>query len=259
MRLPALGARSLLCALALWPMLLGCGVLEGDLAAGVVQLVASTEANFRKSRALSALVEPADLQLYRSLLPEGFEMPRHPMLSFAVVDQLEVGPWPLTPYQLGAVSLRCRFQGEEGWHPVTMPENAWVAVWTGRTMGFPKYLADEIRLSASGEAWVGVVRHEGEARLRLEFVPAESAAVPAWEREGWAMDGPTFNLRPPGEGPEVRVVRSAQEDPGDSELTRGLVRITIGPGEPWSGLLPPGSEAPGVLSLWEGGRSLAPE
>jgi hypothetical protein len=204
-------------------------------------------------------VEPTDLALYRKLLPESFAMPQHPLVSVNVTDQLEVGPWPLTPYQLGAVSLRCAYDGEEGWHPITMPENKWVAVWTGRTMGFPKYVADEIHLSPDGESWVGEVRHQGELRLRLTFSSQARAPIPRWKRERWPTGGPTFNLRPPSEGPEVKVVRSVEGAAGSSEAQTGRVRIELGVDQPFSGLLPAGHEATGSLVLWEGGSSLAPE
>jgi hypothetical protein len=240
--------------------LTGCAdLLEGDLAAGLVQLVASSEDNFRKSRSLSVIVEPADLALYRELLPPAFSMPKHPLVSINVVDQLEVGPWPLTPYQLGSVSLRCAYEGEEGWHPITMPETKWVAVWTGRTMGFPKYVADEIHLSPEAEGWVGEVRHAGELRLRLAFAPDANAASPLWKKRGWPTGGPTLNLRPPGEGPEVKVVRGAEGAPGSSQQESGHVLIDLGAVEPFAGLLPAGYQAPGTLVLWQGGRSLAPE
>ena len=238
----------------------GCAdLLEGDLAAGLVQWVASTEDNFRKSRSVSVIVEPADLALYRKLLPVPFTMPEHPLVSINVVDQLEVGPWPLTPYQLGSVSLRCAHEGEEGWHPITMPETKWVAVWTGRTMGFPKYVADEIHLSPEETGWVGEVRHADELRLRLAFVPDASATDPRWKREGWSTGGPTLNLRPPGEGPEVKVVRSAEGAPGRSEEKPGYVRIELGADEAFADLIPAGYQVPGVLVRWQGGSSLAPE
>jgi hypothetical protein len=240
--------------------LTGCAdLLEGDLAAGLVQLVASTEDNFRKSRSVSVIVEPADLGLYRELLPAPFSMPERPLVSINVVDQLEVGPWPLTPYQLGSVSLRCSYEGEEGWHPITMPETKWVAVWTGRTMGFPKYVADEIHLSPEGEGWVGEVTHAGELRLRLAFASDANAALPRWKKMGWSTDGPTLNLRPPSEGPAVKVVRGAEGAPGSSEEETGYVRIDLGATEPFAGLLPAGHQAPGVVVLWQGGSSLAPE
>ena len=239
---------------------LGCNdLLEGDMAAGFVQLVASTEDNFRNSRSVNVMVEPANLPLYQELLPAPFAMPEHPLVSINIVDQLEVGPWPLTPYQLGSVSLRCVYEGEEGWHPITMPENKWVAVWTGRTMGFPKYLADEIHLSPQGKGWVGEVRHAGELRLRLVFAANANAPVPRWKKEGWSTGGPTFNLRPPGEGPDVKVVRGAEGAPGSSDVEAWRVRIDLGAAQPFADLLPAGHETSGVLVLWEGGRSLAPE
>jgi hypothetical protein len=140
-----------------------------------------------------------------------------------------------------------------------MPETKWVAVWTGRTMGFPKYVADEIHLSPEGEGWLGEVRHAGELRLRLAFTPAANAPVPRWKRARWSTGGPTFNLRPPSRGPEVKIVRTAEGAADSSEVERGRVRIELGAAEPFAGLVRAGHEATGELVLWQGGRSLAPE
>ena len=58
---------------------------------------------------------------------------------------------------------------------------------------------------------------------------------------------------------EVKTVRGAEEKRGTSQSEMGLVRIAIAASEPWSGLVSSGTEVPGALVLWEGGRSLAPE
>jgi len=246
-------------AIALLLASLGCGVMEGDLAGWIVQRVASTQDNFRHSRSLGVLMEPADLELYRTLLPDVFEMPAHPLVSFAIVDQLEVGPWPLTPYQLGSVSLRCVHRGEEGWHPITMPENDWIAIWSGRTMGFPKYRADHIALESRGEGWYGEVSDDGEVRLALTFAP-DRDEQPAWQAAGWDVGGPTFNLMPPGEGPEVRVIRSASGDgPAESDVQPGWVSVEIGPSRPWAGVVSRATDAAGAFVELRGGRSLAPD
>ncbi len=236
----------------------GCDLLEGDLGAWVVQLAASREPNFRASRSITVLVEPADRALYRRLLPEPFELPEHPLVALRVTDNLDVGPWPLTPYQLGAVSLRCTWRGEEGWHVLAMPENQIVAIWSGRTMGFPKYRA-EIRLQEEEGGWIGEVREAGVATLRLEFRADRHAPEPVWQRQGWALGGPTFNLIPPSEGPRVKTIRSDVADPGESSSRSGVVRITLGGAAAWTGLVAAGTEATGHLGEWRGGSSLAPE
>jgi hypothetical protein len=238
---------------------LGCGVMEGDVAGWLVQVVASTQDNFRHSRSVSVLLEPADLDLYRALLPDSFGMPTHPLVSFAIVDQLEVGPWPLTPYQLGNVNLRCVYQGEEGWHPITMPENQRVAIWSGRTMGFPKYMADHIALEQRGEGWYGEVRDDGEVRLALTFAP-DPEALPDWQAANWEVGGPTFNLMPPGKGPEVRVIRSAPgKGQAESVVQPGWVRVEIGPSRPWAGVVSRATHGAGFQVEHRGGSSLAPD
>ena len=84
-------------------------------------------------------------------------------------------------------------------------------------------------------------------------------SIPRWKKLRWPAGGPTLNLRPPGEGPEVKLVRQAEGAPGSSQQETGQVRIDLGAAEPFAGLLPAGHEAPGVLVLWQGGSSLAPE
>jgi hypothetical protein len=237
----------------------GCSdVLEGGAAKGLMMAVASTQSNFRASHSIGTMAEPADLKLYRELLPRQFDMPQHPMVSVNIVDNSEVGPWPLTPYQLGSISLRCSYRGEEGWHPITMPESKWIPVWAGRAMGFPKYVADEVSLVQSGGSWRGEVVHDGRSRILLEFTP-EPIEPPIWIEEGWSVGGPTFNLRPPSEGPQVEVVRSVAEENAEptSEKIEGTIRVTLGPDEPGAGLLEPGAPSYGIYSAARDmGRSL---
>lgn len=257
------GGRFLLVAFAAFlPVcFFGCAsVLEGEAAQGLMMSVARTQDNFMADQKIAVYAEPDDLDVYRELLPGQFDMPEHPMLVFVLVDFMEVGPWPLTRYQEGNISLRASYQGEEGWHTIFLPVNKWVAMWAGRTMGYPKYIADEITLEPEGEGWRGEVISDGTSRLLLEFSPGEVKVAPVWEREEWDLGGPSFNLRPPGKGPDVEVVRWSEGVEPEIELTPGYVRVTIGSAEPGAGLLTPGKVLPGVFVVKKsGGGSLTPE
>lgn len=136
------------------------------------------------------------------------------MLLIAV-DNMEVGPWPMTPCQEGIISLRCSYQGEEGWYSLTMPVNRRVAMASGRLIGFPKYAADEITFTPSGNDWRGEVLHESAQRLLLEFTPGKTEEHMTWQEKVFPM----FNLTPPGKGPEVKRVDWKDKDVAANYLT----------------------------------------
>ncbi len=218
-------------------------LLEGPIAQKIMLAVASTQNNFRASQSIGAIAAPEDLELYRRLLPQQFDLPDLPLVWVSIVDNTEVGPWPLTPYQLGFISLHCAYRGEEGFHPLTMPENKWVPIWAGRTMGYPKYMAHRISLERVGEGWRGEVVRKGASRLLLEFSP-EKTEPPDWVKEGTHPElGPIFNLNPPGKGPRVQTVRTIVPEGAKprQEVVEGTVVATIGASEPSWGLLKPGS------------------
>jgi hypothetical protein len=224
--------------------------------------LASKESNFRASQSIGAMASPEDRALYRELLPQQFGMPSEPLVWVCIIDNIEVGPWPLTRYQLGFISLYCTYKGEEGWHPITMPENKWVPVWAGRTMGFPKYVADHVSLTSTGDSWRGEVAHKGASRLSLEFSP-DRTDPPLWVREErHPEERPTFNLKPPSKGPRVVAVRGVVTEGAKPELdlTEGTVVVTIGPDEPGAGLLKPETALYGTYVMARGTDvSLQPE
>ena len=103
---------------------------------------------------------PKDPSLYRKLLPEPFGVPGQPVVTIFVADYIRVFPWPLSRYQEWSVLLKSEWKGEEGWYSVTMPVTKWVAMFGGRYLGFPKYIADEITLAKSGETRAATSKHK---------------------------------------------------------------------------------------------------
>lgn len=237
-------------------------LLEGPVAQKIMLAIASTEDNFRASQSIGAMAVPEDLELYRKLLPSQFDMPEMPLVWVGVVDNMEVGPWPLTRYQLGFISLHCSYQGEDGFHPITMPENKWVPVWAGRTMGYPKYIADRVSLERHGDVWRGEVRHKGIPRFVLELSP-DKAEPPTWVAQGQHPElGPILNLNPPSKGPRVQVVRTVVPEGAEpsQEILEGTATMTIGPNEPSAGLLRPGTRVYGTyVKARNADASLQPE
>jgi hypothetical protein len=218
---------------------------------------------FRQFHGIYTLVKPANIELYRSLLPVPLEMPERPLVLIFTVDYVKVYPWPMTRYQEAAISLRCKYNGEEGWHVKTMPVTKWVPNWGGRHLGFPKYVADEITLQATGQGWKGEVKHAGENKINLDFTFGNMRELTADEQafmksDAFKMEEPIFLFVPPDKGPTLQKVMLKQTVDPQRIIKQGMMKITIGSKEPWAGLVPAGTMIPGIFLEYNGGAILVP-
>jgi hypothetical protein len=189
--------------------------------------------SFLGQRGITTAFPPADLGLYRSLLPESFDMPDEPLVAVSVVDYYDV-TLPLVPYREGFVALQCEYQGRTGWHVLTMPVDDETSSIGGRSIGFPKYVADEITLEEQRGGWIGRVVHEGRTVMEITFI-AQGNAEPATEGESPVV----FQLLPPGQGPEIYEVSTVTSGERRTVTTSGLATVRADAGEPWAGLLGP--------------------
>jgi len=195
---------------------------------------------FRGQRGITAAFVPTDLALYRSLLPAAFDMPEAPLAAVAVVYYYDV-TLPLTPYHEGYVVLQCRYQGRTGWYVLTMPVDDDVANAGGRSLGFPKYIADQIDLNESDGVWSGHVAYQGRDIMRVTFTP-QPGTKPV-ETSSSDAGLPVFLLVPPAEGPQVNEVDIELSGAQRKVTTAGSATIEADPGEAWAALLPPGGVA----------------
>lgn len=193
--------------------------------------------SFLGQRGITTAFPPADLGLYRSLLPESFDMPDEPLVAVSVVDYYDV-TLPLVPYREGFVALQCEYQGRTGWHVLTMPVDDETSSIGGRSIGFPKYVADEITLEEQRGGWIGRVVHEGRTVMEITFI-AQGNAEPATEGESPVV----FQLLPPGQGPEIYEVSTVTSGERRTVTTSGLATVRADAGEPWAGLLGPEDSA----------------
>ncbi len=212
-----------------------------------LQPTATTQAErpwaFLGTRRLMTTLAPADLELYRSLLPEQFDMPDQPLVVVTVADYYDV-TLPLVPYREGYVLLQCKYQGRTGWYTYTMPVDDKTANDGGRAIGFNKYVADEITLEEQDGIWTGRVVHGGRAVMEIVFTATGEPVTVT----GGGDQVSLFNLLPPGEGPKVNEVRSAASGEETTATTSGSATVKADPGEPWAGLLnPDGSTLSAVL------------
>jgi hypothetical protein len=228
----------------------------------VERYFAPAKGAIREFVGISAVVEPADLALYRRLLPEPFDQPARPLVSILAIDYLQVAPWPLRRWQEWGVLLRCAWQDGVGWHPVTMPVTRWLPMSAGRYLGYPKYVADSISLTRDGDRWQATATHRGVRQLGMTFEPGLVRQPELWEADPTASGSPfsdeIYLLAPPGKGPAARRVSFAfVEAHWSSQL--GTVRLETDEREAWAGLLPAGGSCPGAVSHFVGGYNIVAE
>jgi hypothetical protein len=186
---------------------------------------------YQGQRGVTVVLEPADGDLYRDLLPSPFDVPARPLVLVAVVSYYDVTA-PLVPYHEGYVLLSCEYKGRAGWYTLTMPVDDQTANDAGRFIGFPKYVADRIELLESGGAWGGEVAHDGHVVLQVEFTPV---SLPV--ESGGPPSQACFNLSPPAEGPEIVEVNTAVVKAQRVVTVGGTALVTSEADEPWVELL----------------------
>jgi hypothetical protein len=192
---------------------------------------------FRGQRGITAAFAPANLALYRSLLPSAFDLPESPLVVVSVVRYYDVS-LPLVPYGEGYVLLACRYGERTGWSVVTMPVDDATTDAGGRAIGFPKYVADRIELGEATGVWRGRVAHGGREVMALTFTPNADAQPVAASSTDPGL--PCLLLLPPGQGPQVNQVDTRLFGPRRSVTTAGSATVQADPGEAWAGLLPAG-------------------
>jgi Acetoacetate decarboxylase (ADC) len=190
---------------------------------------------FRGQRGITAAFVPTNLGLYRSLLPTAFDMPESPLIAVAVVNYYDV-TLPLTPYSEGYVVMQCRYKRRTGWYVLTMPVDDETANVGGRSLGFPKYVADKIELTEANGVWNGGVAYQARDVMRITFTPSPDTK-PA-ETSSSDPGLPVFLLVPPEEGPQVNEVDMHLFGARKTVTTAGSAIVQADPGEAWAGLLP---------------------
>lgn len=190
--------------------------------------------SFLGQRGITTAFLPADLELYRALLPKQFDMPDQPLVAVSVVDYYDV-TLPLVPYREGYVAIQCEYQGRTGWHVLTMPVDDETSNAGGRALGFPKYVADKITLGEQEGGWLGRVVHKGRTVMEVAFA---AEGEPVSSTSGGA-GADVFQLVPPGEGPAVNAVKSTPSGERTTVTTAGSATLKTDADEPWAGLLDP--------------------
>jgi hypothetical protein len=144
-----------------------------------------------------------------------------------------------------------------------MPVSNRVAMWAGRSVGFPKYVAKDIRLREDERGWKGQVRRDGSVRLSLEFQPGETGPLSAEVKE--RLGTPTFFhdllylLVPPEVGPQVMELAFAFPVQPTQPPVLGTACASVDSSEPWAALVDWERPGPAAYCHFVGGMNLLPE
>jgi hypothetical protein len=229
---------------------------------------------YRHFRSVTASIEADDLELYRQLLAPALEVPKRPVIRLVATDYLETTP-PLEPYRVIQVQLASRYGHDAGWYPLTLPETSWLPVEGGRTLGYPKYVADAIVLEGAGNRWTARCANAGNPviELAMDFEPDPGRA--GWfarqtQNPPWAMV--RHALPPFRELPWFLIMGGPQANQhpapflvrGDAVITGrpwirevfGRVRLSIVGDQPWVGLRREWTDVDGVLMEFKGRLNL---
>ena len=197
------------------------------------------------------VISPADLDLYRSLLPAPLTMPEEPMVGVTLLDINPLGS-SLNRYQEGRVTIKAMCpDGVESWFVISIPVADLLVCYMGVVWGWPKYMADQMSLTRDRAE----VIYEGEVRLSLDFAPGPVEDEAALKALGRVEAGNTvsFHWRQGG-ACLVRQESRGSTSPTVLDWQAGMVKVYMRPQDPWARLIPRNSTTPGFYSKIIGGE-----
>lgn len=250
---------------------------------------------FHEFENIIAYVEPLDLDLYRELLPEQLMMPEHPEVAISVIYYKDV-MLPLTPYYEAFILLRAKDPEtlQEGIFTLTMPVTKKMAMYSGISIGFPKYIAD-VTLEPTAECdLVGELIHDSKSKIKLQFSGFGVDLLDVLGKDKWDIENheeyeslmtpylkrpeqdfdlfagllyqllPAYYVYPPEKATppdaQARMIKvSFTADPHEKyDREVGAVRLSIDKNDPWGGLIPSDVEVFGIRTNWKGSADLWP-
>ena len=190
------------------------------------------------------VVEPADLDAYRSYMNKPLTIPEKPEVAAILVDYNRGNP--ITRYQEGFVSVKAMCpDGRESWLVVSMPVPNLLMCYMGVAWGLPQYVADEMTVSPTRAE----VKYQGEIRFSLELTsgPVEETEDALRARVAAAM-GNAISFHPTKGG--TCLFRWFGRGGGGTkfvDVQTGMVKVYVRAEDPWSRLIPANSVTPGLF------------
>jgi hypothetical protein len=201
---------------------------------------------------ISVVIEPEDLEYYRSYLPPSLDMPERPLLAFFFLSV----HLPLLRFMESGVLVLCERDGKPGWAEVGVyVENPIVYLQASTMMGSRKLFCERITLRPEGEGWHGEVRRFGKTAWSLGFTPRpipEMGELEPWQLDGF--EGRAFHPQITEPRYQVSKLRRKVSEldlgpvfPAQALKQTGMVRIGVDPACPWAGMVVDGGEHPGMF------------
>jgi len=218
---------------------------------------------FKKFHGISAIIDPADLELYRALLPDVYDMPDKPLVSLTVIEYVHIAAWPLLmSYREGVVALNSLFEDGTGWFILNMPVTRDLAAMMGRRVGFPKKRVESIEFLPERGIWKGKVANNGKDIFSVELSP--DGAYPRFEHDRPACPVPVPPLEAAhlvkplrvGSKPNrawLQVKNVVKETPA----LPGTARVGVDADQDWAPLIDEERTWPGVYFQFWGGAAVS--
>ena len=212
---------------------------------------------YQQFTGLFGCTAPADLALYRKMLPEKFAMPADPQVCFYIID-FKISS--VGRYHEAAILIPTTYKGQSGKYVLTMDLDNRAATSGGRALGFPKYMG-EVTLEQNANDWVGTASVGGEVDLRASYTGECTKSAdflwPDFFNLTPIPSGTTSSqaFLPPRTGSVLRVPAEYLEPPTFYSL-KGGIKLEINDKLPWNGLVDETKPFPGLLSHFVGGINL---
>ena len=184
----------------------------------------------------STVIEPVDLELYRSYMYPPLSMPEKPEVMVTYVD----GNNPIGHFMEGRVLVKAKCpDGIESWLVISIPVPNFYTCLEGNCWGWPKYVADEMTFTPTKAE----VIYQGESRLSMEFTPGgvDEATEKELKERGGFEGGNTVSFHVyKGGGCLVRQAHRGAEGSKAVEWQAGMHKVYLRPvdQDPCAGLIP---------------------
>jgi hypothetical protein len=211
------------------------------------------------TQGIHTVIEPADLDLYRSFIPAPLAMPEHPIVGASLLDMNQTG-LKLNRFQEGRFTIKVLCpDGLESWLCLSTPVPFLHHTREGVIWGWPKYVADQISFTRGEDTARAEVLYQGEERYSLDFTAGpvedekylksfgkiEGGNTVTWH---WIQGGAVCTRQ--GRGPGIDT---GAKPPTILDWQGGQVKVHVKQSDPWAGLIPEDSVTDGWYQKWIGG------
>ena len=225
---------------------------------------------YRAFHQLSAYFVPENLVLYRSLLPSPLKVPGEPLVFVNATDFTQTR-LPLPTHKKAHVQILAQHKNIQGWYTLSMPEDAYLPVEMGKTLGYPKYVADSVSIERWNGGWAAEVKNESNPSLALSLHFVEDRSQASWF-ETITRSHPmilirkllpnhkekSWFLRMPLVGEEAHkeflLLKGEPKFTGLPKIKEnfGRIQMTLNSDQPWAALFPQEITAKGVFMNFKG-------